>query len=40
MDDDTPVGAWLVMAVGLLNLVFQVTMLAYNIVGIPLGILH
>lgn len=38
--DDKPVGAWLVLAVGLINLVFQVTLLAFNLIGVPLGLIH
>lgn len=38
--DDKPVGAWLVLAAGLVNLLFQVAMLAFNLIGVPLGLIH
>lgn len=36
---DNP-GAWLLLAAAAINLVFQVSMLAFNIIGIPLGLIH
>jgi hypothetical protein len=38
--DDGSMGAWLVLIAALANLVFQVGMLAFNLVGVPLGIIH
>jgi hypothetical protein len=38
--DDGSIGAWLVLIAALVNLVFQVGMLAFNVVGVPLGVMH
>lgn len=38
--DDGSTGAWLVLIAALVNLVFRVGMLAFNIVGVPLGMIH
>lgn len=38
--DDGSMGAWLVLIAALVNLVFQVGMLAFNIVGVPLDLIH
>lgn len=37
---DTPIGARLLLGLGLLNLLFQLTMLSFNILGIPMGLIH
>lgn len=33
-------GARIIISVAIVNLVFQLGMLAFNIIGIPLGLIH
>lgn len=37
---DTPIGARLLLGLALLNLLFHLTMLSFNILGIPMGLIH
>ncbi len=34
------IGARIILAIAFLNLLFHLTMLTFNIIGIPLGLIH
>jgi hypothetical protein len=36
----THIGARIILAVAILNLLFHLTLLSFNIIGIPMGLIH
>jgi hypothetical protein len=38
--NDRHLGARIILAVAILNLLFHLTLLSFNIIGIPMGLIH